>query len=97
MPHGLTAKLVTCFSTPSANRRRLTSETASNLTCGLHVFVGGQDRIAPPEVGRAIVERAPQGILRINETVGHVALPEASADMLADDLETLLRDTVTTS
>ena len=97
MPHGLTAKLVTCFSTTGENRRRLTSESASGVTCGLHVFVGGHDRIAPPEVGRAIVDRAPDAILRINEEVGHVGLPEASVEVLADDLETLLRDAVSGS
>ena len=92
MPHGLTAKLVTRFSTTRKNLGRLTSRSARDLKCRLHVFVGAHDRIAPPESGRTIAESAPDGTFHLTENVGHVGLPEASAAMLATSLETLLQN-----
>ncbi len=95
MPHGMTAKLVTRLSTTSANLKRRTSWTARELTCPLDVFVGAQDRIAPPEAGRIIADSAPQGSAHIIEEVGHVGLPEACAGKLAETLEELLAGTRT--
>lgn len=93
MPHGLTAKLVTRFSTTSQNLRRSTAQTARALTCPLRVFVGAHDRIAPPEAGRVIAASAPHGTVQLTEDIGHVGLPEASAGRLADDLHALLHNT----
>ena len=88
LPHGLSAKLVTRFSTTAENLRRSTSRSAAALNCRLRVFIGAHDRIAPPETGRSIAESARRGSIRIIEDAGHVDLPKACASRLAEDLRT---------
>ena len=88
LPHGPSARLVARFSTTAENLRRSTSRSATDLPCRLRVFVGEHDRIAPPSTGRTIAESARGGTIEVIEQTGHVDLPMACTERLAEDLHT---------
>ena len=63
---------------------------AERTTCPAAVIVGGQDRMSPPEAGRALAGRLKRGRAIVLERAGHMMMaehPEATLTALVDALD----------
>lgn len=74
----------------ACNAYDLGEQAAARVGCPAAVIIGGQDRMASPEAGRALVAHLPRGRAVVLERAGHLMMaehPQATLGALADALD----------